>query len=102
MMHFSCDLCGKEIQPSEDQRYVVKVEILAAEDPSQITDADLDEDNLQAISEILQGMEEGQNDIDFPAAQQKFRFDLCGECKKKFIRNPLGRESSQKLSFSKN
>jgi hypothetical protein len=30
------------------------------------------------------------------------RFDLCPECRKKFLKNPLGREHSKQFDFSKN
>src|SRR5437660_7987399 len=29
MLHFTCDLCGKELQPGDDHRYVVKIECFA-------------------------------------------------------------------------
>ena len=33
---------------------------------------------------------------------QQLRFDLCPECRKKFIRNPLGRETAKAFGFSAN
>ncbi len=41
MLHVTCDLCGKELQASEDH-YIVKIEVFAAHDPAGITEADLD------------------------------------------------------------
>ncbi len=29
-------------------------------------------------------------------------FDLCPECRKKFVKHPLGREASKQFDFSKN
>src|SRR5262249_2123884 len=40
MLHVTCDLCGKELAPGEDHRYVVKMEVFAAHDPARFTDAD--------------------------------------------------------------
>jgi hypothetical protein len=33
---------------------------------------------------------------------EQLRFDLCPECRKKFLKNPLGREYSKQFDFSKN
>jgi len=30
------------------------------------------------------------------------RFDLCSECRKRFIKNPLGRVTNHELNFSQN
>ncbi len=101
MMHFTCDLCGQVIHPQEDQRYVVKIDVFPSGNPAQLTDADLQDDHMEEVSAILQQIEEGQA-LDLPAPTQHFRFDLCCECHKKFVRRPLGRESANKLSFSQN
>jgi uncharacterized protein YlaI len=101
MLHYTCDQCGKELHSTEDQRYVVKVEAFAAHDPAEITDADLDEDHMEAVSQLLQDEEENLDDV-LIAPNKNFRFDLCAECHKRFLRDPLGREHSQKFHFSKN
>src|SRR5213593_3994924 len=100
MLHFTCDLCGKELQLPDDQRYVVKIEAFAAHDPAEITEADLDEDHMEAVSQILQ--DEDDDQVELTAAKKNFRFDLCPDCHKKFLRDPLGREMAQKFHFSKN
>jgi hypothetical protein len=101
MFHVTCDLCGKELRPGDDQRYVVKVELFAAHDPAEITEEDLDEDHMEAVSQLLREMEEnGIEDID--ESQQNFRYDLCASCRAKFARDPLGREVAQKFDFSEN
>jgi endogenous inhibitor of DNA gyrase (YacG/DUF329 family) len=103
MLHVTCDLCGKEVQPGEDQRYVVKIEVFAAHDPAQLTEADLDEDHMEAVSELLREMGDELADPNLAEPVYKnFRYDLCPECQKKFIRDPLGREAAQKFDFSKN
>ena len=34
MLHVTCDLCGKELRPGDDHRYVVKIDVFAAHDPA--------------------------------------------------------------------
>jgi len=100
MLHFTCDNCGKKLRPNDEQRYVVKIEAYAAEDPAIITEADLDEDHMQAVSELLCEMEECGETLVEP--NQHLRYDLCEECHKRFIQDPLGKENVHKLFFSKN
>lgn len=102
MVHFTCDLCGKDLNASGDPRYVVKIEVFAGFDPNQITEDDLDDDHMELVSEIL------QRDDDLSAAEaskpmrQGFRFDLCPCCRAKFIKNPLSREGLKQVNFSNN
>ena len=102
MTHFTCDLCGRELKPGDDHRYVVKIEAFAAHDPSEITEEDLDEDHMEEVGQLLRDLEDAGADPDLADARKKFRFDLCHDCHKKFVRDPLGREFVQKFDFSKN
>lgn len=98
MLHITCDICGKEITLGDDHRYVVKMEVFAAHDPAEITEADLDEDHMEAVSQLLRD----EDNLADPAPRYKnFRYDLCPECHKKFVRDPLGKEA-QKFDFSEN
>jgi len=42
MIRFTCDLCKREIDPEEDLRYVVKIEIYASLDPMVLEEDDRD------------------------------------------------------------
>jgi hypothetical protein len=103
MLHVTCDLCGKELMPGDDSRYVVKMEVFAAHDPAKITEADLDDDHMEAVGELLREMEENAVDPELAEPTYRhFRYDLCPECQKKFVRDPLGKEAAQKFDFSEN
>lgn len=102
MMHFSCDICGKDMLPGNDPRFVVKIEAFAAHDPATLSEADLEEDNMQAVSQILRDCEE-TGEPELPPLHKNFRFDLCPDCHERFVRDPLGKEQVHKLFFiSKN
>ncbi len=102
MVHFTCDLCGKDLTASGDPRYVVKIEAYAGFDTTEITAEDLDDDAIEAVSEILQ-RDEGLSAEELQAQVRKgFRFDLCPTCHGKFLKDPLGRESLRSFDFSKN
>ncbi len=102
MVHFTCDLCGKELTSSGDPRYVVKIEAYAGFDPTEITEEDLDDDHMEAVSQILQ-RDEAMSAEELAAAEHKgFRFDLCPACHAKFLKDPLGKEFLRSFDFSKN
>jgi hypothetical protein len=99
MLHFTCDHCGQHLN---DDRYVAKIEVFAAFDPSEISEQDLDADHLQDIASLIEDMElDGQAELEESATKQ-FRFDLCPECRKKFVNDPLGLETMRRLNFSEN
>ncbi|HZW33239.1 MAG TPA: hypothetical protein VFF52_21155, partial [Isosphaeraceae bacterium] len=54
MVHFTCDLCGKDLSASGDGRYVVKMEAYPGFDPTEIKEEDLDDDPMEAVAQILQ------------------------------------------------
>lgn len=101
MVHYTCDGCKRSIDSKDDLRYVVKIEVYAAVDPLDLNDQD-DHDNLDDLQEILEGVdderaEELDNDV-----YQQLRFDLCPECRKRLLKNPLGRKSTEQFDFSQN
>ena len=103
MLHFSCDICGKDLSPEGASRYVVKMEAFAATDPAQLTDDDLDTDHVEEMAQLLNEIEDGEADEpEVLPACKKMRFDLCPRCCRKFRKNPLGRELSKQFDFSKN
>ncbi len=98
MMHFSCDFCGKDLSTGTGCRYVVKMEVFAANDSAELIEDDLDSDHLDEISQLL--AEEGA-DVEPAPTFKKLRYDLCPICHKKFLADPLGREA-MKFDFSEN
>jgi len=102
MVHFTCDLCGKELTATGEPRYVVKIEAYPGFDPNQITEDDLDDDHMEAVSQLLR-RDEGLSAEELEAQDRKgFKFDLCPGCHEKFVKDPLGREALRTFDFSKN
>jgi hypothetical protein len=102
MVHFTCDLCGMDLTGAGEPRYVVKIEVMPGFDPNQIREDDLDDDPMEAVSELLRN-DENLAAEDLAAQSPKgFRFDLCPKCREKFANDPLGRESLRSFDFSQN
>ena len=103
MLHVTCDLCGRSLCPGEDQRYVVKTEVFPAHDPGKITEADLDDDYMEALGAQLEEIEDQEGDAEaLEPSSRHFRHDLCPDCYKRFVRDPLGKENAQRFDFSEN
>src|SRR4051812_28532979 len=102
MVHFTCDLCGKDLTAAGDPRYVVKIAAYAGFDPNEITEDDIDDDHLEAVSKLLRRDEHlSAEELDSQHCKG-FRFDLCPSCHVKFLKDPLGKELIRSLDFSEN
>ena len=100
MIRYSCDLCQREMA-SGDLRYVVRVEVSQAFEPA-AEEAEDERDYLQEVHDMLETLDD---DEDFEGADEVYRqmrYDLCPSCHKRFVRNPLGRDVTAPLDFSKN
>src|SRR5690348_11260989 len=94
MLHITCDWCGKELRGGEDH-YVVKIEVFAGYDPAKLTEAELDDDHMEAVSELLQEVEEGEEGEELEPASRRLRYDLCPDCRQRYLRDPLRKEAAR-------
>lgn len=103
MIHYTCDRCRRVLDAAEDLRYVVKMEVYAAMDSvEEGAYVDEDRDHLLEVHEIL---EQSDGVIDSSVGDeiyQKKRFDLCPECHRKFMKNPIAKERTPQFGFSQN
>ncbi|MGZ6072377.1 MAG: hypothetical protein ACXWOA_00640 [Isosphaeraceae bacterium] len=85
-----------------DGRFVVKIEAYPGFDPTEIKKDDLEDDPMEAVSQILQRDEALNSDELSSTLHKGFRFDLCPACHRKFVNDPLGKEAIRSFDFSKN
>jgi hypothetical protein len=78
------------------------MEIYAAFDPNAADEENDDRDHLQEIQDILERLDDAESDQISDEVYQQMRFDLCPECRRKFMKNPLGRETAKVFGFSEN
>lgn len=112
-MHHYCDRCKRAINRRQQTHYEVQIEgQLVSQEPT-IQSASEGDDHLLQLHELLGQIEQSGAHPDCPrsideAADQvsppmpKQHFDLCPECYRQFIQNPLGREVSHLFAFSVN
>jgi hypothetical protein len=107
MLHYSCDVCKRPIDPHADVRYVVKIEVFQAVEDAAVEgccdaeSASEDADHLEEMQELLQRLDE-QDDSFMDDGTRSMRFDLCDACRQRFVKNPLGMKSGKQLNFSNN
>jgi hypothetical protein len=102
MIHYSCDRCKRILDPEEDLRYVVKIEIHAAMEPMDVDEIEDDRDHLVEIQEILERLDDAENEAIGEDVYQKRRYDLCPDCYRKYIESPVGQERPAHIGFSQN
>ena len=100
MIHHSCDRC-KRVLGSEELRYVVRLEVQAMIDPLDEETED-DRDHLLELHEILERLDDDDSGYLGEDVYQRRRFDLCPDCYRKFMKDPVGHETPAHLDFSQN
>jgi len=101
MIHYTCDGCQRLLNLDHDLRYVVKMEIYASVDPSD-DELEDDRDHLQEIQDIIERLDDVESEEVGADVYQQMRFDLCAECRKRFLLNPIRRGAATQLNFSEN
>lgn len=101
MVHYTCDCCKRLIDPERELRYVVRVEVYAALEPMD-DGGDDERDHLQEIQDVLERLELEEDEPLSDEVYQQRRYDLCSECRSRYLKNPLGRLAMQELGFSEN
>ncbi len=103
MIHYFCDRCKRKLDPRDDVRYVVQLEAYPALDAAaDSTEMEDDRDYLAEIQDALQRAEDCAADCVFDELYKRHQYDLCADCFKQFVENPLGREPAVQLDFSHN
>ena len=100
MIKYVCDMCGKPLLEDEEIRYVVRIDVYAAYDSS---DAPDEYDGQDAMEEMLDAAADPEGS---PAEDDDsyitFRFDLCPECQKQYLQDPLLKQKTRRIRFSDN
>jgi hypothetical protein len=89
-IHYKCDRCGKRLAPDDPNRFVVKVEVFAAADHLTVTEEDLERDHRAEIDRLVKQLDKMTADEVEDLTYRAFRFDLCRDCHKVYLKNPLG------------
>ena len=101
MIHYTCDRCKRPINTIDQTRHVVQIDIHCGGDELDVRVED-DVDQLHELHQMLEGMSDS---VDGPldhGQNHHGQYDLCGECYRQLLNNPLGRDAALALGFSNN
>jgi len=101
MIHYSCDRCKRKIYEDEI-RYVVKIDIVASIHQSSEDHEAGGEQQMNELQELLERMDDNQRQNIESDLFQNRQFDLCCDCHKNYLHNPLASEQSMHANFSAN
>lgn len=100
MIHYTCDRCKREINTTNQTRHVVKIQVTAVvEDMAE--ELEEDGDHLSELHQLLEGIHDDDS-LDITDMAHRGRFDLCPECYRQYVKNPLGRDALLPIGFSNN
>lgn len=103
MIHYSCDRCNRVIDPAREVRYVLKIDAQAMLEPVDLDEPEGDRDHLLEINELLENMDLDESELyGEEELRPKQTFDLCSQCYRKYLRDPLGVETLVHVGFSHN
>lgn len=101
MIHYTCDCCKRTIDTTTELRYIVRLEVYAALDPV-ADELDDERDHLLEIQEVLERLDDPLEEEVCDEVYHQKRYDLCSECRRQFVQNPLGRPTTSQVHFSQN
>ena len=101
MIHYTCDRCKRQIDPDEQTRYIVQIDIQSSTDePGSTIDDDIDQ--LTVLHQTLDDIHAHTLGDEGCDCGHHGRYDLCQECYGQLLKNPLGRDAMLALGFSNN
>ncbi len=101
MIHYTCDRCKRQINIADQTRYIVQIDIRSAIDHSE-EELEDDIDHLAELHQMLEGIADSDIEDESCESSHHGRYDLCPECHRQFLKNPLGRDATLALGFSNN
>ena len=90
-----CDKCDATLLADSDVRYLVRIEVFAAYDPLEITRQDLERDFETEMRDLIASMESRDGGELEDEVYKRSQFDLCPDCQKAFLNDPLGIEGKK-------
>jgi hypothetical protein len=102
MIHYSCDRCKRVIDPAQEVRHEVIIGVQTVLDTSEQHELDEDRDYLNELDDTLMSIDLDEGEYCLDGAPRKLRYDLCSECFRRYIQDPLGAELPLHVSFSHN
>ena len=90
MIRYECDRCGRPLTANGTDRFIVRMELYAAGGPVEFTSDDLNRDHDDEICAVLDQLSAADPDEVEDQTYRCLRFDVCADCHRALLGNPLG------------
>ena len=90
VIRYECDRCGRPLTANGADRFIVRMELYAAGGPVEFTSDDLNRDHDDEIRAVLDQLSAADPDEVEDQTYRCLRFDVCADCHRALLRNPLG------------
>jgi hypothetical protein len=87
---YACDLCGCDLNGSDDIRYEVRIDVRAAPDCPKVTFEQLVDDHRPQIRRLIREVSRIEPSEATRQVASRFAYVLCTTCRRRFAEDPLG------------
>ncbi len=91
VIRYRCDGCQHDLQRDGSNHFIVRIEAFAAAGTLEFTEKDLQRDHRSEMETIIRDLACTSPDEIEDQVYRSFRYDLCPECHRVFLKNPLAR-----------
>lgn len=85
MIHYTCDMCGKSLNPESEERFRVLIDV------EQMRPGEDDSDLEHELPDVIPFDELEPIPEDQEGLFQNLKFDLCSECVQVYLQDPLAK-----------
>jgi hypothetical protein len=90
VIRYECDKCRCRLSATGADRFIAKIELYSAGGPVEFNEADMQRDAQEEIRAVLDRLSAADPDEIEDQNYRCLRFDLCVDCHRALLRNPLG------------
>jgi len=89
VIRYRCDGCELDLKRDGSNHFIVKIEAFAAAGSLEFTEEDLKRDHAADMEMIIRDLACTPPDEIEDQVYRSFRYDLCPQCHRAFLRNPI-------------
>lgn len=94
MIRFACDRCGTALKADDSSRFILKIEAFASIGPLTSERETVERDHVREIRAVIDELKRSDADAIEDQTYRSMRFDLCRDCHREYLADPIGRAQS--------
>jgi len=88
-IRYRCDGCDKDLNRDGSNHFILRIEAFAAAGKLEFTEEDLQRDHRAEMDTLIRDLARSTPDDIEDQVYRSFRYDLCPDCHRAFLRSPL-------------